>query len=45
MASPISASAEWKPKARRVSRRILVLTDSTRAFDRPMSRVASISAR
>jgi hypothetical protein len=39
MARAISASAERKPKARRVSSRILVLTDSIKALDRPWSSV------
>lgn len=34
MARPMRGSAEWKPKARRVSRRIRVFRDSTRALER-----------
>ena len=42
MARAIRASAERKPKAMRVSSRILVLTDSISALDRPWSSVAWI---
>src|SRR6266545_27135 len=45
IASPISASGERNPNARRVRTRSLVLTDSTRALDRPCSRLATIPAR
>jgi hypothetical protein len=45
MARLISASGEWKPNAIRVSRRSLVLTDSTSPLDRPWSRLAWMPAR
>lgn len=45
MARAIRASGERKPNAMRVISRILVLTDSIRALDRPWSRVASMRAR
>jgi hypothetical protein len=35
MAGPMRAFAERKPNAMRVRSRILVLTESTRALDRP----------
>src|SRR5215211_2504752 len=45
MASPMSASGDLKPKAIRVSKRMRVLTDSTRPLDRPCSKLARIPAR
>ena len=45
MASATRGSGPWKPKATRVSSRILVLVDSMSALERPESRVASIAAR
>ena len=37
--------AEWKPKAIRVSRRMRVLTDSTRALLRPYCSVVAMVTR
>jgi hypothetical protein len=45
MASAISAGADRNPNAIRVSWRILELTDSTSALDRPCSRAAWILSR
>src|SRR6266511_1755729 len=45
MARAISASGERKPNATLVSRRILVLTDSTSPLDRPSVKAAWIPAR
>jgi hypothetical protein len=45
MASPISAWGEWNPNATRVSRRILVLVDSTSALDNPWVNDQTIPAR
>ena len=45
MAMAMSASGERNPKATRVMRRILVLTDSMRPLDRPCSIAARIEAR
>ena len=45
MARAMRASGERKPNAIRVMRRILVLTDSMRPFDRPCSTAARIEAR
>ena len=39
------AAGSWKPKAIRVMRRILVLTDSTRALDSRCSSAASMAWR
>ena len=44
MARAMRGWGPWKPKATRVMRRILVLVDSIRAFERPLSRAASIAA-
>ena len=41
----MSASGERNPNAMRVSSRILVLTDSIRALDRPWSRVFQMRSR
>jgi hypothetical protein len=45
MARPMRASVERNPNAIRVSRRSLVLTDSTRALEAPCSRLATIVCR
>src|SRR5215211_5758535 len=45
MARAMSASGDLKPNPTRVSRRILVLTASTRPLDRPWVRAAWMSAR
>jgi hypothetical protein len=45
MARAISASGDLKPNATRVSRRILVLTDSTSPLDSPWVRAAWMAAR
>jgi hypothetical protein len=45
MARPISASGDLNPNAIRVSRRSLVLTDSTRALEAPCRRLATIVSR
>jgi hypothetical protein len=45
MARAISASGLANPKARRVRRRILVFVDSTRPWERPCSRAASMARR
>ncbi len=45
MAMAMSASGDQKPNATRVSTRILVLVDSTSAFEVPERRDASIATR
>ena len=45
MARAMRASAERNPNAMRVIGRILVLTDSIKASDRPCSSAASMRAR
>jgi hypothetical protein len=45
MARAMRGSGPWNPKATRVMSRILVLVDSTRAFDRPESKAASMAGR
>jgi integrase len=45
MARPMSAAGDLNPNAIRVSRRSLVLTDSTRALEAPCRRLATIVSR
>ena len=45
MAKAMRAWLLWKPKATRVSSRILVLTDSMRPLDRPCSMAARMRGR
>ncbi|COX94631.1 Uncharacterised protein [Mycobacterium tuberculosis] len=45
MARAMRACGERNPNAIRVSRRILVLVDSIRPWDRPWSRAASMATR
>ena len=45
MARAIRARGEWKPKAMRARRRILVLADSTIAFERSWRRLLSMPWR
>ena len=45
MASATSGWCPWNPNAMRVSSRILVLVDSTSAWERPVSSAASMASR